>query len=212
MGEGAGESRPSGRREPPFPAAPIQQPREEAVAPAVKDAFRPPGGREPPLRHTTHRLLDYVPLDVTRDAAHGGALEGRAPPAQSPAVTGSGALQATRRYYNQLEGTAGQYMGGGEGREEKGTREGGGQGGRGGEGKGKVGEGQDHQPSTKQQTPKTRRGRRRGVTQTREVEEGRGEVGEGQRGAPAARAPPQQGDRGQREDSRVSQEKGARGP
>ena len=75
MGEGTGEFRPGSRCEPPFPAAPIQQPREEAVAPAVRDAFRPPGGREPPLRHTTHRLPDYVPLDVTRDAAHGGARE-----------------------------------------------------------------------------------------------------------------------------------------
>ena len=83
MGEGTDEFRPGSGREPPFPGALIQQPREEAVAPAVRDAFRPPGGREPPLRHTTHRLPDYVPLDVTRDAIHGGAREERAPPASN---------------------------------------------------------------------------------------------------------------------------------
>ena len=115
MGEGTGEFGPGEWREPPYPAAPFQHLREETLAPAVRDAFRPPGAREPPLRHATHRLLDYVPLDVACDPVHGETREGMAPPTQSPAATRGGAQQAAPRYYSQPEGTAGQRTGRGEG-------------------------------------------------------------------------------------------------
>ena len=56
LGEGAGEFRQQEQREPPCPLPPLQQPIEGAPVPTVRDAFRPPGGLEPPSRYAAAPL------------------------------------------------------------------------------------------------------------------------------------------------------------